>query len=301
MKKIFITGGRGFIGNKLCSLLEKAGHDVCVFDPQDDLLYDTRNYNVLRNAVFDFKPTHIIHLGMTSKVKDADKSFAYAKESIFGGTMNMLEVIRTEYGHVERFVFASSSTVYGNFIPERSPPTEEHPTNPLNIYGSLKLCSEVLIKSYHEMYGVDYTIVRPSSVYGPFDMNMRVIGKFLYDAMTDGVIRVHGEQVTMDFSYIDDVADGIMRATFSNNAINETFNITRGQTRTLLEAAEIVQRYVPGSKIKILGKNDLFPRRGAFDVSKAKELLGYEPKVDLPEGIKIYYDHMLAHLPDYKK
>lgn len=300
MKKIFLTGGRGFIGTKLCSLLEKAGHDVCVFDPQDDLLYDTRNYNVLRNAVFDFKPTHIIHLGMTSKVKDADKSFSYAKESIFGGTMNILEVLAKEYGEVERFVFASSSTVYGNFIPELSPPTEEHPTNPLNIYGSLKLCSEVLIKSYLEMYDVDYTIVRPSSVYGPFDMNMRVVGKFLFDAMTTGVIKVYGDPVTMDFSYIDDVADGIMAATFSNNAINETFNITRGQTRTLLEAAELVKSYVPNTKIDILGKNELFPQRGAFDVSKAKHLLGYEPRVDLPEGIEIYYNHMIKHLSDYK-
>ena len=301
MNRIFITGGRGFIGTKLCSLLEKQGHDVFVFDIQDDLLHDVRDYKSLRNAIFDYKPTHIIHLGMVSKVKDANKSFSYAKESIFGGTMNILEVLRSEYGHVERFVFASSSTVYGNFIPELSPPTEEHSTNPVNIYGALKLCSEALIKSYNGIYGIDYTIVRPSSVYGPFDKNMRVIGRFLFDAMTSGVIQVQGENVTMDFSYIDDVVDGITRATFSDNAINETFNITRGQTRTLLEAAELVQQYVPSARIAMFNKNDLFPMRGAFDVSKAKDLLGYEPKVDLPEGIEIYYNHMLEHLADYKK
>ena len=145
----------------------------------------------------------------------------------------------------------------------------------------------------------------PLAAYGSssrrYDMNMRVIGKFLYDAMTNGVIKVHGEDVTMDFSYIDDVADGIVRATFSDNSLNETFNITRGQTRTLLEAAELVQHFIPSAKIEMYSKNELFPKRGAFNVNKAKDLLGYEPKVDLPEGIEIYYKHMVSHLSDYKK
>ena len=105
--------------------------------------------------------------------------------------------------------------------------------------------------------------------------------------------RVHGENMEMDFSYIDDIADGFIRATFSEQAKNETFNITRGQTRTLLEAAKIIQTLVPGSTIETLDKNILFPKRGAFDITKAKKLLGYDPKIDLPEGIKIYFDHML--------
>lgn len=301
MKRIFITGGSGFIGTKLCSLLKELGHNVRSFDIQDTLLNDVRDYTSLKNAILEYKPTHVIHLGMISKVKEADKSFTYAKESIFGGTMNVLEVLTKEYTDVERLVFASSSTVYGDFIKDLCPPNEDHPTAPVSIYGALKLCSETLVKSYYSMYGLEYTIIRPSSVYGPFDMNMRVIGKFLYDAMTKGSIKVYGDSVSMDFSYIDDVANGIIRATFSNEARNETFNITRGQTRGLLEAAELVQHYIPGCKIEILDRDGLFSVRGAFDVSKAEDLLGYKPKINLPQGIKMYYDHMLAHLSEYKK
>lgn len=292
MKKIFITGGRGFIGTRLCMDLMNFGHDVHVFDIADTLLNDVRDYKAVYDAIHLYEPTHIIHLGMTSKVKDGNISPRYTKDSILGGTMNILEAVKN-YDKLERLVFASSSTVYGDFIPELSPPNEDHPKNPINVYGSLKLCSEVLIKSYHEMFGIDYTIIRPSSVYGPNDENMRVIGKFIFNALNGIPMRVHGENMEMDFSFIDDVADGFIRATLSKNGKNETFNITRGQTRTLLEAAEIIQSLIPGSKIEILDSNALFPKRGAFDVSKAKELLDYNPKIDLPDGIKTYCEVMV--------
>lgn len=297
MKKIFITGGDGFIGTKLCELFGELGHQVHVYDTSDS--YDVRNYNQLVAAIEHVKPTHVVHLGMTSKVNDAHKSFDYAQESIFGGTKNVLNALKEPriLGTVERLVFASSSTVYGNFI--TMPPAEDHPLNPVNEYGALKLCAEVLIKAHHEIYGLEYTIIRPSSVYGPWDFNLRVIGRFLLDAITKGEIDVYGPEMKMDFSYIDDVSDGFVRATLEEKAANETFNITRGQTRTLGFAANMVKSLIPTVKIIKHDADKMFPQRGAFNIDKAKTLLGYDPKIDLQQGIELYYKHMVNNWEGY--
>lgn len=300
MKRILITGGHGFIGTALTRKLISLGHEIAIFDHSHIVANDVCNYVIFKNKILEFKPTHIVHLGMVSKVTNAEKEPLYTRESIVGGTSNLLDIIK-EYGDLERLIFASSSTVYGNFVPELSPPSEEHPTNPINLYGALKLCSEVLIKTYNSVYGIEYTIVRPSSVYGPYDYNLRVIGRFFLDAITDGVITVNGNNVQVDFSYIDDVIDGFIEAIFNPNAKNETFNITRGQTRTLLEAAEIVNSFIPHARVDIKNKNTLFPNRGAFNVEKARKLLNYNPKIDLSEGINKYAEHMFKHWRDYIK
>ena len=300
MKRILITGGFGFIGSALARKLLSMNHDVEIFDHVSGPLMDVCNYPTFKQHIFSFKPTHVVHLGMVSKVTDAEKSPIYARESIVGGTANLLDILK-DYDGLERLVFASSSTVYGDFIPELSPPTEDHPTNPINLYGALKLCSETLIKTYNSVYGLEYTIVRPSSVYGPFDYNLRVIGRFFLDAITNGIITVNGQNTQVDFSYIDDVVDGFVSAIFNPKARNQIFNITRGQTRTLLEAAEMVEQIIPNTKIEVRNKNILFPNRGAFDISKARKLLDYDPQVDLQEGIEKYAKHMFASWQSYIK
>jgi nucleoside-diphosphate-sugar epimerase len=298
MKRIFITGGSGFIGTALHNKFADIGHAVEIYDIADNPANDVCDYDSLKTAIKRFNPNYVIHLGMTSKVTDANNFPTYARESIVGGTMNVLEAVK-EYGMLDRLVFASSSTVYGDFIPTLSPPSEEHPTAPVNGYGALKLCAEVLIKSYNKMYGIEYSIIRPSSVYGPRDYNLRVIGKFFIDAFSKGIIVVNGKDMKVDFSYIDDVVNGFVAATLKDGGKNETFNITRGETRTLIEAAEIVRSYVYDSEILVKDKNQLFPQRGAFDISKAKKLIEYKPNIDLSVGIGLCYDHMSSNLTDY--
>jgi nucleoside-diphosphate-sugar epimerase len=123
--------------------------------------------------------------------------------------------------------------VYGDFDNDVA---EDAPCNPIGQYGIMKLAGEQLVKDYHRRGAFDYIIIRPSAVYGPLDVEDRVISKFILTAMRGGVIRVNGANETLDFTYVDDAADGIVAATLSEHR-NKTYNITKSHSKTLLEAA----------------------------------------------------------------
>ena len=206
------------------------------------------------------------------------------------GTVNVLESIR-EVDSVKRFVYASSSMVYGDF--ERMPADEKHPTNPLDVYGGTKLSSEILTRVYSKQYGIKYTIIRPSAVYGPTDVNRRVTQIFVENALMGKPLALHnGGESKLDFTYVEDTANGFVLALRSKKAENEAFNITRGEGRSLKELAEIIQRLVPGTRIerKEASKDEKRPERGTLDISKARKLLGYKPQYSLEEGMKMYVE-----------
>ena len=123
--------------------------------------------------------------------------------------------------------------VYGNFKKKQVSETDE--TNPIEIYGTIKLAGEIITKGVAQHYKIPYTIIRPSAVYGPTDMNERVTQYFLNKVINKESIKIHGKDEKLDFTYVEDIANGIIKSATHKNGINNTFNITYGKSRTLLD------------------------------------------------------------------
>ena len=152
------------------------------------------------------------------------------------------------------------------------------------MYGQLKYVGEGIVKKMHNKW----IIIRPSAVYGPNDDLSRVIPKWVNNVKTGEPIEVKGDSL-LDFTYIDDLAQAV-NLCVTQNTINEVFNISRGKARSLMEAAvQIVEQMGKGEIHKKTHNMD-YPQRGTLDVSKAKNMLGYNPTIDIEQGIKNYID-----------
>jgi len=322
-KTFFIIGGAGFVGSRIAKELTDSGNKVIVYDAflnfvspshsdykfflnyrLEHLLHqvrilkgDIRNREYLDASIREFNPEYVIHL---AALADAIKSREFPREAKainVDGTTNVLKAI-TRLENLERFVFASSSFIYGNF--QHHPADEEHPLNPIDIYGKTKVLGEKLTKKYCTEAGIDYTIIRPSAVYGYGDANKRVVQLFIESALEGSNLELYyGGETKIDFTYIDDLVDGFTKALFSKKAADQTFNITFGQGRSVRQLALLIKDYIPGTKIVTKSEAIKRPERGALDVTKTKKLLGYNPEFNLENGIKKYFQDILRYNPDY--
>ena len=307
--RILVTGGKGFIGSSIVEKLQGMGHDVSVLDNSEDYgvisavdlknLYKWRQRNwkkiyIISGDVTDKlnvlsafrpKPDIVIHLASYPRAKIVNVDPVFGTNNIIGGTVNLLW--HCQHMSVKKFVFVSSSMIYGHFSDGTR---EDADTKPNNIYGEAKLSAERMVKHYHSQYGINYAIVRPSGVYGPGDMEDRVLSKFFRRAMNNETIEVHDGDNRVDFTYVEDTADGIIKAALSDVS-NKSFNITAGNATSLRTAAEKIIA-LTGSKSNIVdtGANKLYPKRGTLDITRAKDLLGYQPKTLFDEGLKKYYE-----------
>ena len=315
MSKVLITGGAGFIGSYVCHKLLEMGHEIVVYDafiqyisPLKSVLKeytelrfqgiiddidirrgDTRDKAHLRRIILETRPERILHLAALPIADLSNKHSEEALTSILEGAVNVLEVIR-DVDFVDRFVYISSSMIYGDF--EEIPAPEDHPKRPKDMYGGTKYAGEVMTETYSRRYGVPYSIVRPSAVYGPYDVNRRVSQIFIENALLGKPITLYsGGHQALDFTYVEDAAEGIIKVMFHENGAGNAFNITYGQGYKLREFAEILQGHFSDLEVNIVEEEDVFrPKRGALSIEKAKKLVGYNPQVDLHEGIKRYLD-----------
>lgn len=300
--KIFITGGEGFIGSYLIDRLSKEGFITASFDmnlnfinnpdyylrclnlrkkilKKSDKKYkgDIRNMDKLKRAVADFKPDIIVHLAGLPMAR-APQNYTHLMVPInMQGTINALEVF--EQSTAKRFVFASSSMAYGHF--KQTPQTEEFTLDPVNSYGATKAAGEYFVKLSKK----EWVIVRATSVYGFTDCANRVT-QLLIDASVQKKPAwvIKGE--TLDFSYIDDVTDGYVKCILSKEASGNTFNISRGEARSAEEFAAILKQYFPKFKYEVREPDGYQVWRGPMDTTKAKNLLKFEPKYNIEDGIK---------------
>jgi len=204
---------------------------------------------------------------------------------VIGTTTNLLW--HAAQFNTKKFVYISSSMVYGDF---KDGTKEEAITKPTNIYGEAKLTGERLTKLFAKRDGLNYVIVRPSGVYGPGDLPDRVVSKFFDKAMKDETITLHNGDNRVDFTYRQDAANGIIKSATSDVA-NTSFNITAGNATSLRTLAEtIIDITASKSELKDIGMHKLYPMRGTLDISRARDLLGYEPKFSLRQGLESYYD-----------
>ena len=146
-----------------------------------------------------------------------------------------------------------------------------------------------MARAYSRVFDIPLTIIRPSAVYGPGDTNRRVVQIFVENAMEGLPITLKGSDTTLDFTYVKDTAQGIVKAAMNQNSIGKTYNITTGQGRTLLELAAILRKYFPS--LEIIQEDMLetyIPKRGSLSIERAKEDFGYEPEYTLETGIEEY-------------
>lgn len=307
---ILVTGGLGLIGHNVVSKLEKLGHRVVVVDsqtnygiiPQDELDYlIIERYKKVKQASFykydindktnmqylfaASKFDAVFHLASFPRQKVVNANPMEGSRVMSEGLLNLLELSKTH--NVKKFLYISSSMVYGDF---KDDVTEEAICRPQGQYGIMKLAGEWLVKDYSRKGFFNHTILRPSAVYGPLDVEDRVISKFILTAMRGGVLKVNGINETLDFTYVDDAANGIVAAGLSENTANKTYNITKSHSHTLFKAANMAVALAGKGTIEVRDKDDDFPSRGALNIDAARRDFGFDPKVDVEEGFQIYYD-----------
>jgi UDP-glucose 4-epimerase len=308
MLKILVTGGEGFIGSWIVEKLSQMGHRVTTLDCREtydvidredlDRLCQWRQRNwkkvhsVSGNVIMPLdrvwlrKQDIVIHLASYPRAKIVNECPEMGVENIVIGTTGLLQDC-VEYG-VKRFVYVSSSMIYGDFTDGAN---EKTSPNPINIYGEAKLAGERLTQQFNRAFGLEYVIARPSGVYGAGDIPDRVLSKFFAAAMSNKDITVHDADNRIDFTYVEDAADGIIRCALEKKAANNIFNITAGSATSLGEAAKkIIQLTGSESQIKDTGKDKLYPDRGTLDVSQAQKVLGYQPQHSFDQGIAKYYE-----------
>ena len=309
--KFLVTGGLGLIGHNVVQRLQARGEEVVIVDtkttygiiPQDEIDYlmeermkkiapDTKiyPYDITEAGDIEFvmaehKPDVVIHMASFPRQKVVNANPAWGAKVMMEGLINICESAKAN--GVERVVYISSSLVYGDFEDQVE---EDYDCKPIGQYGIMKLTGEDLVKDYQRRGAFDYAIIRPSAVYGPLDVEDRVVAKFMLQAMRGETLRVNGATETLDFTYVDDAADGIVAAATRIMARNNTYNITKSHSVSLLEAAEMIVKIVGKGEIECKDKDADFPSRGALNIDRAKVILGYAPKVDVEEGFQKYYE-----------
>jgi len=307
--KILVTGGLGLIGHNVVARLQQQGHSVVITDtrtnygiiPQAELDYlmserlkkiqpgQIHAIDIADNTIdwvfARYKFDTVIHMASFPRQKVVNANPMLGARTMMEGLLGLCEACKKH--DVKKFVYISSSMVYGDFIDQV---TEDAKCHPIGQYGIMKLTGEDLVKDYARRGVFDYTIIRPSAVYGPLDVEDRVIAKFMLTAMRGGTLNVNGANETLDFTYVDDAADGIVAAAMSDNTNNKTYNITKSHSRTLLEAAQLALKLVGGGTLVVKDKDADFPSRGALNIDAARRDFGYDPKVDVEEGFQKYYE-----------
>lgn len=321
MKTILVTGGLGLIGHNVIPRLVKKGYFVVSVDiktdygiiPKKELDYllaerQKKIPNSVINFTYDitdkdridelfetFKFDTVLHLASFPRQKVVNANPAWGSRVMSEGMINLLEAA-SKY-KTRKFVYASSSMVYGDFGDNT---TEDFPCNPIGQYGIMKLAGEWLLKDYGRRTGMAWTVIRPSAVYGPLDVEDRVISKFVTTAIKGGTLRVHGENELLDFTYVDDAADGIAAAVELDIANNKTYNITKGASHTLLQAAKLAIKLAGKGQVQLEPKDQDFPSRAALSIERAKQDLGFDPKYDIEHGFVKYYEWLSEYLKENK-
>jgi len=313
--KILVTGGMGLIGHNIVSKLEHE-HDIVIVDnhtnygfipqPQIDYLINQRRKKINNyknypiditdahnlNIVFDnFQPDLVIHCASYPRQKAVEADPAMGAKVMCEGLTNLLEAsVRNK---TKRFLYISSSMVYGDFEHDV---TEDSICNPIGQYGIFKLMGEKLVQDYTRRTSIEHVIIRPSAVYGELDVEDRVVSKFVLGAIQGKTLKVNGPDEVLDFTYVDDAAEGIVQAALSHNTTNQIYNITRSADHlwTLKHAAEFALQLANKGEL-IVGPRDLsFPKRGRLSIEKAIKDFGYSPKINVEEGFKKYYDWFIV-------
>src|SRR3989304_3434223 len=278
--KCVVSGSEGFLGSNLVQRLKKAGHEVIGWDivNGDDVCNpDLRAKNI--DAIF--------HLACP--VNPADYK-SVALDTIMAsseGNGNMLELALENKA---KFLYVSSSEIYGEFY--KRPYKEDdlvtlNPRSERAFYDSSKLLGEVLTMTYHRYHNLDVRIIRPFNIYGPGMRkdDTRVVPSFIRRIKKGKPIQVTGKgEATRTFCYVDDFIEGIVRAMFYPNTNGEVFNLGTADSIKIIDLAKTLN-----AKIEYIPARSSEQKNRKPNISKAKNILGWKPKISLKEGLELMW------------
>lgn len=302
--RVLVTGSSGTIGTRLCETMLAGGHTVLGVDwlPnkwQPSVQAVTKIVNMLDPAQVATIPGEfdvMVHLAANARVYELVKHPDRAMENITS-TYNALEFCRQK--NIKRFVFASSRETYGNIGVERYTEDLVRVENCESPYTASKFSGEALVESYRRCYGIDQVILRFSNVYGMYDDSERLIPEFFRRCRDGRELPIYGAEKCLDFTYVDDTVHGIIRVLENfETAKNDTYNIAYGQGTTILHVAERMKELLKSNSPLAIGQSrtgEIF--RYVADISKAKRVLGYDPKTPLDRGVEKAAEWYLANLP----
>ena len=297
MSKILVTGGAGFIGSTLVDKLISEGHELAVLD---SLVSGKRDYINPKAKFFEtdicsievaqvfeiFKPEIVYHLAAQIDVRISVSDPVLDNQVNALGSLNILENCRK--AGVKKIIFSSTGgAIYGEA--QEIPTTEAAPTYPLSPYGIHKLTTEKYCKYYHEVYGLDYTILRFANVYGPRQYKggeSGVVAIFIDHAANNKDCVINGDGLqTRDYVYVDDVVAGLAKA--KEVTYQGEINIGCGQEVTVLDIVAAISKalgseFAPPHAPAKLGEQ----RRSCLSYALAKKILSWEPQINITEGVK---------------
>jgi len=326
-QRALLVGGAGFIGHNLALALREMGVETMVADNLmvnsvvENLFGADRNalqrqayqnflldrFRLMRQAgvhlrnidarfaielmkIFDeFQPTRVVHLSAIASAVEARKDPGLAFDLQLVTLRNVIEACRLKHNQCNQVMFLSSSTVYGDF----ETPTVDESTRPRprGIYATTKFMGERLLRVYHHQHGMGICIVRPSALYGERCVSQRVSQVFIENALTGKPLRLEGGgDGRLDFTYIVDLTEGMIRAMAmqASPTASQTFNLTFGNARTILELANIVKSVVPGAILQDAPRANDKPIRGTLSTERAENVLGFKAKYPIETGYRRY-------------
>ncbi|CEG46658.1 nad-dependent epimerase dehydratase [Plasmopara halstedii] len=314
---ILVTGAAGFIGFHTAKALLARGDDVVIIDEMNDY-YDVRlkqsnidwlvktyrdrvtviiadlcDEKLVRRVIKETRPDAMVHLAARAGVRPSiDNPLMYIHANVVATTL-LLDVCR-EFG-IKKFVYASSSSVYGGSMKEKFSETDivDFPVSP---YAATKKSCELLAHTYHHLYGMDTIGLRFFTVYGPRGRPDMAPFKFMDRIARDVAIDQYGDGFSSrDYTFIDDIVQGVLLSLDRGRGC-EVFNLGRGTPALLTDFIATIERLVgKKAKINILPDQPGDVPRTSADISKAKLLLGYEPSISLEQGLSKTWDWYSNH------
>lgn len=324
-ERIMLVGGGGFIGHHLALELRRKGAEVMVLDnlqinnivkivtdteldPIRRQLYinflldrfhlmrdagvvvetvDARMFPEFAKAFNTFLPTKAVHLAAISSAVTANQMPGLAYDLQITTLRNLLELCQLSESVCNQVQFLSSSTVYGDF--EGDSVDETVRPQPKGVYANGKYMGERMMREAKRLFDLDYTIIRPSALYGIRCISGRVSQKFVENALIGTPLLLEGGGGGMlDFTHIDDLIEGMVRSLGVEGGRSRTFNITFGNARSIADLASIIKETIPEAVLEERPAAKEKPKRGTLHIHRAKEFLGFVPSRPLDTGYREY-------------